>query len=143
MSFAQSTGSRFGAAVNVERIEPVEYSALIRRTPRTAIASWATFTPASAISSGWRSARSCGDIVPQCEEVTKAKTIGNAIVSRKPAASDHFGDRTERSFVHSETSTRWNATCPLPSRRGRPVAGAIAFMRPRPASRRRTRARLA
>ena len=27
MSFAQRTGSRFGTAVNVERIEPVEYSA--------------------------------------------------------------------------------------------------------------------
>ena len=41
MSFAQSTGSRFGTAVNVERIEPVEYSALIMRTPSTAIASCA------------------------------------------------------------------------------------------------------
>jgi len=58
MSFAQTTGSRFGTAVKVERIEPVEYSALIKRTPSTAIASCATLTPASAMSSGWRLARS-------------------------------------------------------------------------------------
>src|SRR6476619_285730 len=106
MSFAQSTGSRFGTAVKVERIEPVEYSALIRRTPSTAIASCATLTPARAMSSGWRLARASGDIELQCERVTNAKMIGKAIVSRKPAASDHLVDRTERSFVHSESRTR-------------------------------------
>src|ERR1700751_363773 len=132
MSFAQSTGSRFGTAVKVERIEPVEYSALIRSTPRTAIASCATLTPARAMSSGWRSARSCGDIDPQCDDVTKANATGKAIVRRKPTASDHFVDRTERSFVHSESRTRGKVTRPVLASRGRRTVGVIELMRPPP-----------
>src|SRR4051812_38261147 len=58
--FAQSTGSRFGTAVKLARIMPVEYSPVITSTPRAAIASCEALTPASAMSSGWRSARSCG-----------------------------------------------------------------------------------
>ncbi len=50
--FAHSTGSRLGTAIIVARIIPVEYSPVITRTPRTAIASWETLTPASAMSSG-------------------------------------------------------------------------------------------
>src|ERR1043165_9951015 len=53
-SFAQSTGRRFGTAVRLARIIPVEYSAVIVSTARTAIASWDRLTPAVAISSGWR-----------------------------------------------------------------------------------------
>ena len=38
-AFAQSAGSRFGTAVSVERIMPVEYSPLITSTPSTATTS--------------------------------------------------------------------------------------------------------
>ena len=51
-AFAQSTGSRFGAAVIEARIIPVEYSPEITSTPRTPIASWASWMPASVSSSG-------------------------------------------------------------------------------------------
>ena len=51
-SFAQRTGSRFGTAVKLARIIPVEYSPVIVRTPSTAIGSCDRLTPASAISSG-------------------------------------------------------------------------------------------
>ena len=56
--FAHKTGSRFGTAVKLALIIPVEYSPVITSTPRTAIASCERLTPASAMSSGWRSARS-------------------------------------------------------------------------------------
>ena len=36
-------------------------------------------------------------------EVTKEKSTGKTIVSRNPTPSDHVVDRTERSFVHSES----------------------------------------
>jgi len=62
---AQSTGRRFGTAVKLARIIPVEYSPVITSTPRTAMASCETLTPARAMSSGCRSARSCGLIEPQ------------------------------------------------------------------------------
>lgn len=45
-SLPHSTGSRFGTAENVERISPVEYSAVIESTPSTPKASWAKLTPA-------------------------------------------------------------------------------------------------
>ena len=48
---------------------------------------------------------------------------GNAIVSRKPATSDHFVERTERSFVHSESRTRWKASRPASSSRGSRTVG--------------------
>src|SRR5438270_12405999 len=104
--FAHSTGSRLGTAVKLARIIPVEYSPVMTSTPRTAIASWERLTPASAMSSGWRSARSWGLIDPQCDEVTAANRTGRAIVSRKPAASDHRVERSECSFVLSEYATR-------------------------------------
>src|SRR5207248_3035365 len=104
--FAHRTGSRLGTAVKLALIIPVEYSPVMTRTPRTAIASWERLTPASAMSSGWRSARSCGLMVPQCDDVTAAKMTGSAIVSNAPATSDHLVDRNERSFVHSERTTR-------------------------------------
>ena len=42
IAFAHSTGSRFGTAVNDARIIPVEYSAVMIRTPSTPIASCAS-----------------------------------------------------------------------------------------------------
>jgi hypothetical protein len=58
------------------------------------------------MSSGCRSARSLALIVPQWEEVTAAKRTGKAIVNKTAANSDHIVERSERSFVHSETTTR-------------------------------------
>ena len=40
-ALAQSTGRRFGTAMNVERICPVLYSPVSTSTPSTPIASWA------------------------------------------------------------------------------------------------------
>jgi hypothetical protein len=50
--FAQRTPSRFGTAVKLARIIPVEYSAVIVSTARTAIGSCERLTPAVAISTG-------------------------------------------------------------------------------------------
>jgi hypothetical protein len=58
------------------------------------------------MSSGWRSARSCGLIEPQWEDVIAAKRTGKRIVSKTPANSDRSVERNERSFVHSERATR-------------------------------------
>ena len=59
-TFAHSTGSRFGTAVNEARIIPVEYSPVMISTPSTPIASCASWTPARLTSSGWKSALSRG-----------------------------------------------------------------------------------
>src|SRR5215831_18467168 len=100
--FAQSTGSRLGTALKLARIIPVEYSPVMTSTPSTAIASCETLTPASAMSSGWRLARSLGLIEPQCDEVTNANSTGKPIVSRTAANNDQRVERSERSFVHSD-----------------------------------------
>jgi hypothetical protein len=128
--FAHSTGRRLGTAVKLALIIPVEYSPVITRTPRTATASCDTFTPASAMSNGWRSARSCGLIDPQCEEVTAAKSRGNAIVSSTPASSDHLVERRECNFVHSEKTTRPGVTRPVCGSRGSRWMVATVLMRP-------------
>jgi hypothetical protein len=104
--------------VKLDRIIPVEYSPVITSTPSTAIASCETLTPASAMSSGWRSARSCRLIEPQCDEVIAAKRTGNRIVSMTAAKSDQSVERRERSFVHSETATRSCVTRPVWESRG-------------------------
>src|SRR6185437_16887509 len=103
---AHSTGRRFGTAAKLARIIPVEYSPVITSTPSTAIASWERFTPARAMSSGWRSARSRALIEPQWEDVIAANRTGKRIVSKIAAKSDQRVERSERSFVHSETATR-------------------------------------
>src|SRR6266496_3253127 len=108
--FAQSTGRRFGTAVKLARIIPVEYSPVITSTPRTAIASCETLTPASAMSSGWRSARSCGLIEPQWEDVIAAKRTGKRIVRKTPAKSDQSVERSERRFVHTQRATHPRVT---------------------------------
>ena len=129
--FAQSTGSRFGTALKLARIIPVEYSPVITRTPSTAIASWETLTPASAMSSGFRFARSPELIEPQCEEVTAAKSAGSPIVSRTATNSDQRVERSERSFVHSERTTRAWVTRPVCASRGSVPMPAIVLT-PRP-----------
>ncbi len=112
-SFAQRMASRFGTAVKLARIIPVEYSAVIVSTASTAIASCDRFTPAVAISSGCRFARSRGLIVPQCDEVTAANRHGRPIVSATATRSDQRVERTERIFVHSDTATRSCVTRPV------------------------------
>ena len=128
--FAHSTGSRFGTALKLARIIPVEYSPVITSTPRTAIASCETLTPASAMSSGFRSARSPGLIESQCDAVTAAKRTGRAIVSKTAASSDQRVERREWSFVHSERATLVCVTRPVCAALGRWPAFAIALMRP-------------
>src|ERR1700730_2015016 len=87
-TFAQRTGRRFGTAVMLARIIPVEYSPVITSTPSTPIASCERVTPASAMSSGWRSACSCGLIDPQCDDVTAAKRHGRPIVNSTAIRND-------------------------------------------------------
>ena len=135
--FAQSTGRRFGTAVKLARIIPVEYSPVITNTPNTATASCDTLTPASAMSSGWRSARSCALMEPQCDDVSAAKRTGNRIVSRTAASSDQRVERSERSFVHSETTTLGPVTRPVCSSVGSCWTCETALRGPPPPSRAR------
>jgi hypothetical protein len=46
-AFAHSAGSRFGTAVSVDRIMPVEYSPVTMSTPRTATTRFARSAPVS------------------------------------------------------------------------------------------------
>ncbi len=127
-AFAQSTGSRFGTATIVERIIPVEYSPLITSTPRTPIASWDTFTPDSATSSGLRLARSCGlRWLQRCARMV-ANSIGKPIPRTMATRNDQRVDRSERSFVHSETATRHWLRRPTRSRRGSAAAAVGAAL---------------
>ena len=128
--FAHSTGRRFGTAVKLARIIPVEYSPVTTRTPSTPIASCERLTPASAMSSGCRSARSRRLMWPQWDEVTAAKIAGRPIVSTTAAKSDQRVERSEWSFVHSETITRSCVTRPVCSSRG--MAGAATLLTPPP-----------
>ena len=112
IALAQSTGSRFGTAVNEARIMPVEYSALITSTPSTPIASCAICEPISAGSSGLKLARSPGLLEPQWLEITAEARIGKPIVSTVAISRDQRVERTLRSFVHSETITRHCVTRP-------------------------------
>jgi hypothetical protein len=57
-AFAQSAGSRFGTAVSVERIIPVEYSPVMMSTPRTATTSFARSAPTSTTAGSCSSATS-------------------------------------------------------------------------------------
>ena len=52
-------------------------------------------------------------MLPQCDDVTAAKIAGRPIVSTTATASDHRVERSEWSFVHSETITRTCVTRPL------------------------------
>src|ERR1700730_10478729 len=116
--FAQSTGSRLGTAVMLARIIPVEYSPVITSTPSTPIASCERLTPARAMSSGWRSACSCGLIEPQCDDVSAPKRHGRPIVNSTATKKHQRVERSERSLVHSETMTRAWVTFPVCARRG-------------------------
>jgi hypothetical protein len=81
--------------VKLARIIPVEYSPVITSTPSTAIASCERLTPASAMSSGLRSACSRGLIEPQWDPVTAAKSTGSPIVRITAASSDQRVERRE------------------------------------------------
>ena len=138
----QSTGRRRGTAVIEARIIPVEYSAVITSTPSTPIASWAIWTPTKLTSSGWKSARSLGLAEGQWCETTAAAIAGTPIVNRNAAASDHFVERTERSFVSSERKTRSCVTRPVCSSGGMTWAWAsVLTRRPPPGSCRRRESR--
>jgi len=136
--FAHSTGRRLGTAVKLARIIPVAYSPVITSTPRTPMASCERLTPASAMSRGWRPARSLGLMWLQCDAVTAAKIAGRPMVRMTATTSDQRVERSEWSFVHSETTTRSCVTRPVKARRG--TAGAIAFTPPPPRGTRRRRA---
>ena len=100
-TLAHKTGRRFGTAVNVARIIPVEYSPVITRTPSTPNASWATRR---------RRAQRRGmpvgplrGLIGQCYETTAAKS-GNA--DRQHAAPTATSASTEASGVSSTPSGR-------------------------------------
>ena len=51
-AFAHSTGSRFGTAVSVALISPVEYSVVINSEPSTPSTSWAMLVPKRLLPAG-------------------------------------------------------------------------------------------
>ena len=133
MSFAQSTGSRFGTAVNVERIEPVEYSDVITSTPSTAMTSCAIWTPARAMSSGLDVGAICGSLRPVVRARRRQRSPGIAIVpgtSRCRATTLSSG--RVRNFVHSERRTRGKRHAARRVDFG--AAGVAALTRPPPRS---------
>ena len=105
---AHSTGSRFGTAAKVERIIPVEYSAVITRTPSTPIKSWASITPVRLMATGSVPKSASGPSSP----VVMAPVLVSAATAPKPtttttvASSVYTVDRSDRILIHSETITR-------------------------------------
>ena len=52
-------------------------------------------------------------MLPQCDEVTAAKSSGRPIVNSTATKSDQRVERSESSFVHSERTTRAWVTRPV------------------------------
>ncbi len=70
------------------------------------------------MSSGWRFARSCALMLPQCDEVTAANSADKPIVTITATPSDQRVERNVISFVHSERMTCHWVTRPVVARRG-------------------------
>src|SRR5262249_43915412 len=105
---ATSIDRRCGVAVSVARIVPVEYSALITITPSAPTMSWARNTEKRLNVSARKSGPG------PFGSLTTAQAIrhGRPMVSSTVDSSVHIVERTERSLVHSEPTTRvnWVAT---------------------------------
>jgi hypothetical protein len=84
---AQRTGRRFGTAVIVERIMPVVYSPVIRRTPSTPIASTPNLTPSRLVLSGLNDALSPALNEAQREAVTALAMMPKPIVKTAVASN--------------------------------------------------------
>src|SRR5271167_1482349 len=109
ISFAQSTGSRDGTTASVARIIPVAYSPLNASTPRTPSTSWAITTPARLTAT------------PPAAELPAEILYGApdpAIAAPRPTISTtarsphHQVERSARSLIHSERTTRTWVTDP-------------------------------
>jgi len=105
-ALAHSTGSRRGTAAKVARIIPVAYSPVISSTPSTPIASWARNTPARLTPVGSNPAASCGSRGGQCAAMTDGTSRLKPRMNTTAASSENTVERSERSLVHSDRSTR-------------------------------------
>ena len=108
-ALAQSTGRRFGTAVNVDADHPRRVLARDHEHAEHPDRELRELTPASATSSGCRCARSRRAHVPQWDEVTSEKSTGKTIVS---------SDRRR-----AATSASSGASAASSTRRARPAPG--------------------
>src|SRR6266536_1082999 len=106
---AASIGTRCGTASRLARIMPVAYSLAITRTPRTQIASWLSWKPEPRIvltgsAMSWR----CwlGSALLHCDTVSQVSSAVKPRVSTTSSPSEATVERTERIFVHSDSSSR-------------------------------------
>ena len=106
-ALAHSTGRRVGTAAKVARIIPVAYSPVMSRTPRTPIASWARKIPASARVVGSNAAASPGSARRPVRDGHRRDEDGrNPTMKTMAASSEKTVDRSDRSLVHSDRTTR-------------------------------------
>src|SRR6476620_9538807 len=105
-AFAHSTGSRDGTAASVARIMPVAYSPVTNRTPRTPIASCAKKIPARLREVGSKPRASWGSRGGQCDTVTVGTRTDRPTMNTTAASRENTVERRDRSFVHSDRTTR-------------------------------------
>ena len=101
-ALAQSTGSRFGTARMSHESSRSSTRRVITRTPRTPIASWATWSRRGR-SSGLKSARSAGLLRSPVTRDHGRSEDRETDREHVATSSDQRVERTRLSFVHSET----------------------------------------
>ena len=108
-TLARSTRGRRGAAANVARIVPVEYSLLMTITPSTPSTSWQKKVPTRLSCVGLSVALLTADIVDQCARVSAVARpeIPMPITTVRPSV--HIVERTRAQF---RPLTRTRSTIP-------------------------------
>jgi hypothetical protein len=108
-ALAASIGTRRGTASRLARIMPVAYSPVITSTPRTQMVSWLSWKPEPRIvltgsAMSWR----CwlGSALSHCDTVSQMISVVKPRVSTTSSPNEAAVERTERSLVHSDSSSR-------------------------------------
>ena len=119
-NLARSTGSRLGTTVSEARIMPLLYSPVISRMPSTPMANCAKNVPVSEVEMA---------VVPGSNPAAALALIAaniapRPIISENAVSKVNTVDRSERSLVHSEFSTRHWVTRRSFTGEFVPVAGA-------------------
>ena len=114
-ALAASIGVRRGTASSDARMTPVEYSLVMTSTPRTQMVSWPNSSPDPRIvltGSALICARDAAPLLSHCRMVSQVNRPVKPKVTTTSRTSDQTVERTDRIFVHSDSSRRPNPAAP-------------------------------
>src|ERR1019366_5349015 len=112
----QTSSSRVGIAAKVVRIEPEEYSLVIKRVPITPTANWAKSMPLRLADTGSKVSRRTGSIECQCARTAVVINAPRPMVRTKVMTTPMMVERTVRNLIHSDRIVEPSVTSLLMAR---------------------------